>query len=98
LSDIKSSLFMDMVWLITWAESIFPTLVCVIENNPSQFDQREKVLEHYTLVKHYLGESPLLDVAQCSSYAHRLHDWWTNLAALSILQFALRYTIRDPNL
>jgi hypothetical protein len=57
----------------------------VIENTPSQFDQREKVKEQYTLVKHYLGELLLFDAAQCGSYAHRLHNWWTNLAPLSVL-------------
>jgi len=35
-------------------------------------------------VKHYLRESLLLDAAQCNSYAHRLRNWWTNLAPLSI--------------
>jgi hypothetical protein len=50
------------------------------------------------LVKHYLREPLLFDVAQCNSYAHRLRNWWTNLAPLSILQLALRYTIRNPNL
>ncbi|CAM6042276.1 unnamed protein product, partial [Sphagnum compactum] len=87
-----------MVRLITWAQSISPTLGYVIENTPSQLDQREKVQEHYTLVKHYLGKPLLLDAAQCGSYAHRLRNWWTNLAPLSILQLALRYTIRDHNL
>jgi len=43
LSDIKSGLFTDMIQLITWAQSIFPTLGYVIENTPSQLDQREKV-------------------------------------------------------
>jgi hypothetical protein len=70
----------------------------VIENTPSQFDQREKVQEHYTVVRHYLGEPLLFDAAQCGSYAHRFRNWWTNLAPLSILQLALKYTIRDPNL
>jgi hypothetical protein len=84
--------------LITWAQSIFPTFGYVIENTPSQLDQREKVKEHYTLVGHYFGESLLLDAAQCGSYAHRLHNWWTNLAPLSILQLALKYTIKNPNL
>jgi hypothetical protein len=41
----------------------------VVENTLSQFDQREKVHEHYTLVKHYLGKPLLFDVAQCNSYA-----------------------------
>jgi site-specific DNA-cytosine methylase len=85
LSDTRSGLFMDMVRLITWAQSIFPTLGYVIENTPSQLDQREKVQEHYTLVRHYLRESLLLDAAQCGSYAHRLRNWWINLAPLSVL-------------
>jgi len=98
LNDTRSGLFTDMVQLITWAQSIFPTLGYVIENTPSQLDQREKVQEHYTLVKHYLGEPLLLDATQCGSYAHRLRNWWTNLAPLSVLQLALKYTIRGPNL
>jgi len=85
-----------MVRLITWAQSISPTLRYVIENTPSQLDQREKVQEHYTLVKHYFGEPLLLDATQCGSYAHQLRNWWTNLAPLSVLQLALKYTIKDP--
>jgi hypothetical protein len=85
LNDTRSGLFMDMVRLITWAQSISPMLGYVIENTPSQFDQKEKVQEHYMLVKHYLGKPLLLDVAQCSSYAHRLCNWWTNLAPLLVL-------------
>jgi site-specific DNA-cytosine methylase len=74
LSDTRSDLFTNMVRLITWAQSISPMFSYVIENTPSQLDQKEKVQEHYTLVKHYLGESLLLDVAQCDSYAHRLRN------------------------
>jgi len=63
LSDTRSDLFMDIVRLITWAQSISPTLGYVIKNIPSQLDQRVKVQEHYTLVKHYLGEPLLLNAA-----------------------------------
>jgi len=38
LNDTRFDLFMDMVQLITWAQSIFLTLGCVIENTPFQFD------------------------------------------------------------
>jgi site-specific DNA-cytosine methylase len=54
LSDTRSDLLTDMVRLITWAQSISPTLSYVIENTLSQLDQREKVEEHYTMVKHTL--------------------------------------------
>jgi hypothetical protein len=74
LNDTRFGLFMDMVQLITWAQSIFPMLGYVIENTPSQLHQREKVQEHYTLVKHYLGELLLFDAAQCNSYVHRLFN------------------------
>jgi len=70
LNDTRSGLFMNMVQLITWAQSISPMLGYVIENTPFQLDQREKVQEHYTLVKHYLGEPLLLDATQCDSYVH----------------------------
>jgi hypothetical protein len=98
LNDTRSNLFMDMVRLITWAQSNSLTFGYVIENTPFQLDQRQKVQEHYTLVKHYLGEPLLLDATQCDSYAHQLCNWWTNLAPLSVLQLVLKYTIRDPNL
>jgi site-specific DNA-cytosine methylase len=35
LSDTRFDLFTDMVQLITWAQSISPTLGYVIENTPS---------------------------------------------------------------
>jgi site-specific DNA-cytosine methylase len=70
LSDTRFSLFTDMVRLITWAQYISSMLGYVIENTPFQLDQREKVQEHYTLVKHYLGEPFLLNATQCGSYAH----------------------------
>jgi len=60
LSDIRSDLFTNMVQLITQARSIFPTLGYVIKNTPSQLNQREKVQEHYMLIKHYLGEPFIL--------------------------------------
>jgi hypothetical protein len=50
------------------------------------------------LVEHYFGEPLLLDAAQCGSYAHWLCNLWNNFAPLSVLQLALRYTIKDPNL
>jgi hypothetical protein len=70
LNDTSSGLFIDMVRLITWAQSISPTFSYVIKNTPFQLDQKEKVQEHYTLVKHYLREPLLLDATQCNSYVH----------------------------
>jgi site-specific DNA-cytosine methylase len=35
LSDTRFGLFMDIVRLITWVQSIFPMLGYVIENSPS---------------------------------------------------------------
>jgi site-specific DNA-cytosine methylase len=43
LSDTRSGLFTNMIRLITWAQSISPTLGYVIKNTPSHLDQREKV-------------------------------------------------------
>ncbi len=77
---------------------MFPMLSYITENTLFQLDQREKVQEHYTLVRLYLKKLLLLNAAQCGSYVHRLRNWWTNLAPLLVLQLALRYTIRNPNL
>jgi site-specific DNA-cytosine methylase len=38
LSDTRFGIFMDMIRLITWAQSISLTFGYVIENTPSQFD------------------------------------------------------------
>jgi hypothetical protein len=54
---------MDMIGLITWVQSNFPILGYVIENTIFQLDQREKVQEHYMLVKHYLGKPLLFNAA-----------------------------------
>jgi site-specific DNA-cytosine methylase len=43
LGDTRSSLFTDMVRLITSVQSIFPTFGYVIKNTPFQLDQKEKV-------------------------------------------------------
>jgi hypothetical protein len=43
LSDIRSDLFRNMVWLITWAQSISLMFSYVIENTLFQLDQGEKV-------------------------------------------------------
>jgi site-specific DNA-cytosine methylase len=43
LTNTRSGLFTNMVLLIAWAQSIFPMFNYVIENTPSQLDQREKV-------------------------------------------------------
>jgi len=74
LNDTRSGLFMDIVRLITWAQSIFPTFCYVIENTLSQLNQREKIQEHYTLVKHYLEESLLLNAIHYNCYAHQLRN------------------------
>jgi site-specific DNA-cytosine methylase len=39
-SDTRSGFFTDMVQLITWAQSISPMFGYLIENTPSQFDQK----------------------------------------------------------
>jgi len=52
-----------MVRLITSAQFIYHTFGYIIENTPSQFDEKKKVQEHYTLVKHYFGEPLLLNLA-----------------------------------
>jgi len=89
LSDTRSGLFTHMIRLITWVQSISPTLGYVIENTLSQLDHREKVQEHYTLVKHYLGELLLLDVAQCGSYAQLVDQLGTTLS--SATSFEIHY-------
>jgi site-specific DNA-cytosine methylase len=71
LSHTRSGLFTDMIRLITWAQSISPTLGYVIENMPSQLDQREKVQEHYTLYMRISSQPPFVHyiyVCVCISF------------------------------
>ena len=56
-----------------------------------------EVLQDFTVVTHHLGTPFMVDAAQCGSYAHRLRNYWTNLAPLSVLQHSLHGTVRDPH-
>ncbi len=42
-SDTRFDLFTNVVQLTTWVQSVFPTFGYVIENTPSQPNQRKKV-------------------------------------------------------
>lgn len=43
------------------------------------------------------GELFVMDAVQVGSYAHRLHNYWTNLVPVSVLQAALLHTRLNPH-
>ena len=97
LADVRSALFFDLMCVLRWAQDLYPGMAYLLENAPAQFDRRVEVLQDFTVVTHHLGTPFVVDAAQCGSYAHRLRNYWTNLAPLSVLQHSLHGTVRDPH-
>ena len=50
----------------------------------------------YQVICSSLGQPVIADAARFGSHAHRLRNYWTNLAAADVLQIALDAVERDP--
>ncbi|GAX81110.1 hypothetical protein CEUSTIGMA_g8544.t1 [Chlamydomonas eustigma] len=87
LSGRKSSTFYPLLDIISELQSIRQSLslplLYLIENTTPQ---------------HAVGPPVVLDAARVGSYAHRLRNYWTNLASPSALQFVLDSFERDPSI
>ena len=72
----------------------------LLENAPLQLSRRHPhLLQDFEEICTALGCSPLcLDAAQFGSHAHRLRNFWTNLASPSHLRAVLKRVERPPGL
>ena len=70
----------------------------IIENTAFQQHASDQVaLSDFNLVCDMLGPPVVLDAAQFGSYAHRVRNFWTNLADPCLIQRAVRDVHRDPS-
>jgi hypothetical protein len=72
----------------------------ILENAPMQFNQRHPrvSLVHFPRICKELGTPVLLDAARVGSRAHRLRNYWTNLADANALQVVIDSVQRPPGL
>jgi len=99
LRGSKSSTFYQLVQILQWFQeyAVIPPAY-VIENTAMQFNFRSKDIRQkvFPEICQVLGEPVVLDAAQFGSYAHRLRNFWTNLADTQLLQLVARHITRDP--
>lgn len=84
LAGPKSSTFYDVLRIVGALQQLQPQRppAFVIENTAMQFNfTSERVrTQDWPAVVHALGESVVLDAARVGSHAHRLRNYWLNLA------------------
>ncbi len=69
----------------------------IIENTALQQHTDDQIALHdYNVICSALGAPVLLDAAQFGSFAHRVRNFWTNLADTRLIQRAVRDVVRDP--
>jgi hypothetical protein len=77
-----------------------PPPAYLVENTAFQHNWRSDQVsqQDFQQVVDHLGQPLLLDAAQFGSYAHRLRNFWTNLAPTQQLQQLCSVITRDPSL
>jgi len=100
LEGAKSSTFYSLIKVLSYFQQF-----CrkppgyVIENTAFQHNFLSSTIssEHFQYVCSVLGTPVLLDAARFGSYAHRLRNFWTNLADTNQLQALLSAVHRTPS-
>ena len=69
----------------------------IVENTAMMAVALTKIKEAYAIILSSLGQPIILDAARVGSYAHRLRNYWTNLAAPEALQLVLDSIHPNPD-
>jgi hypothetical protein len=96
----RSRTFFDLTRILGALQRLQPALPpgYLLENAPMQHNwQSQPIREVFPTVCAAIGTPTLVDAAQMGSFAHRLRNWWSNLAAPARTACALSYVKRDPN-
>jgi hypothetical protein len=95
LEGPRSSTFYDLLRLVGTLQQLQPTCPpgYLLENVAMQHNYRSAVIskEQYQLVCHAIREPVCLDAAQVGAYAHRLRNFWSNLAPARQLEVLLQH-------
>jgi hypothetical protein len=96
----RSNTFYPTVHIIKQLQAIQvhrpPGYIC--ENTATQFNWKSEFIRMDTTstVCQALGEPVAIDAAQLGAYAHRMRNYWSNLAAPSEVQSVVAVITRDP--
>ena len=100
LQGSRSSSFFPLLSLVGALQQLQPTRppAFLLENTAMQCSQNftARLQQDFATICNSIGACILLDAAQANSHAHRLRDYWTNLAEASEIQNVLDAVTRDP--
>eukprot|EP00877_Chromochloris_zofingiensis_P004818 jgi/Chrzof1/14337/UNPLg00611.t1 len=93
----KSSSFYPLLDIVAALQSLHPAGYPVgyfLENTAFQYNQKSSIVrQQFPMVCAAIGQPVTLDATQCGSAAHRLRNYWTNLAYWQHLQCCQHYVI-----
>ena len=101
LKGSRSITFYPLLNILGWLQQLQPARppLYVIENTYMQGDKATtEVQKAFNTICNSIGRPVLLDAAQTGSHAHRLRNYWTNLAQPETLQILLDAIPRDPSI
>lgn len=96
LADERSGLVVELLQVMAWVQAINPRCAYIFENMAMQMHPQEHI-RRMVVLNYQLGQPLLVDAMQMGSYAHRVRNFWTNLAPVELLQVALLHTQRNPH-
>ena len=100
LQGSRSSTFHDLVRIVGSLQQLQPNLppLYILENTAMQlpFLKEHIRINDFSVICSTVGAPVLLDAAQVNSHAHRLRNYWINLADRSVLAAVLSCAQRHP--
>ena len=99
LQGKRSGTFYPLLGVLTTLQELLPSgkFGFVAENTAMQYNDRHPhLISDFWEINDSLGEPVVMDAAQFGSYAHRLRNFWTNLAHTGMLGDVLSRAKRGP--
>jgi hypothetical protein len=101
LGGQHSCTFYSLLQVLEWMQQqLWPPPAWVVENTDMQapWQHSAAVLEDFQTMVRLLGEPLVVDAARFGSRAHRVTDYYTNLASLSLLDRVQQRIVRAPGI
>jgi len=99
LEGPRSRTYHDMCRVMSWLQAHLPPchLAYILENTAMQHNWRTPVPVHdFEVICQTFGSPVCIDAAQLGSYAHRLRNFWSNIAPAPYVQEMLEAVVRSP--
>ena len=94
LDGTRAQTFKQVLQIVAWLQSIDPSVppLYIVENAAMQHNWKSKDIRDtvFPLLCRSMGPPVCLDAVLAGSYAHRLRNYWTNLADSSAIMSALQ--------